>query len=324
MSSVYSGPETYPEVLLLIRYISSLLTLLQQWIHPQPNASYVPASPAFSAGAYSQHSGQMYEAPPNNYAVHPPEYARPPPVHIFAGDLAPATPIYASPRIPVLTYMVPPPTPVSSEVFPSQNPLENREPDPVVRTEARKIIITKLPHGTDEASLVTLLRNATLRNSGPASQCRFQALELAYHADGAPKGHAFAVFEDAHSARRAVQLLNGSIFLGRRIQVRLAKEGARPRNARREDDYRGPPAPSQPQHRPSGSPKTEKIEKKEVVRPSSCSETRVSADKHAFADNLTISSVVKAGGIEVSCQTPPVVDGSSGRKVRRSRSDPRV
>lgn len=246
-------------------------------------------------------------------------------MHVFAGDLAPANPIYTSPRIPVLTYMVPPPTPVSSEVFPNQSPLEYRTADSVVKTEARKIIITKLPPGTDEASLVTLLHNATLRNGGPASQCRYQALELVYHADGAPKGHAFAVFEDAASAKRAVQLLNGSIFLGRRIQVRLAKEGARPRNTRREDVYPGPSAPPQLQHRPSSSSKTEKIEKKkEVPRPASRSEKRVSADKHAFVDNFTIASIVKAGGIEISCQTPPVVDGSSGRKVRRSRSDPRV
>jgi len=228
-----------------------------------------------------------------------------------------------------MTYMVPPPTPVLSEVYTSPQPLEYRSsPDPVVRTEARKIIITKLPHGTDEAALYVLLHSTASQHTGPGSQGRIQALELAYHADGAPKGHAFAIFEDATSARRVVDSLNGSVYRGRRIQVRFAKEGARPRNARREDACRDTPAPSRSQHKSSSSPK--KVEKKEVLRPSGCSEKRLVADKHAVvdkpavADSCTIASIVKAGGIEVSCQTPPVVDGSSGRKVRRSRSDPLV
>jgi RNA recognition motif-containing protein len=197
--------------------------------------------------------------------------------------------------------MVPPPTP---EIMLSSVQVAYRPLAPVVRTEARTIVITKLSHSVDENSLEALLR-VTAGNDSHVKA------EFAYHKSGEHKGerkdHALAVFDDARSAERAVHALNGYKFQGRCIAVKLAKEQevVRPMRAHRQETYFAPP-PQLSGHVSSSS--SSKTEKHVGMRPSSHN------DKHVGS-----SSALKIG-IELSSRTPPVVDGSSPTSKRGYRS----
>jgi RNA recognition motif-containing protein len=126
------------------------------------------------------------------------------------------------------TYMVPPSIP---DIMPSPALITYRSAAPMVTIEARTIVITQLSHSVDEQALEALLRGVTLGYSTPGSYC-YVKVTFFYHESGERKGerkdHALAIFEDATSAKRAIQALNGYEFQGRCIMVELAKEGARP------------------------------------------------------------------------------------------------
>lgn len=103
-------------------------------------------------------------------------------------------------------------------------------PPPVVKTEARKIIITQLPHGTTSSALHELLTkivSSSKRSSSHASTA-VQSIEIATHVDGKAKGHAFAIFESHAIARSVVRAVDGLRFQGRVLSARFAKEGAEP------------------------------------------------------------------------------------------------
>ena len=224
-------------------------------------------------------------------------------------NFTPVTPLYAAPPIliptRVPTYMAPPPTPEMMRCpvpVPYQQPAPT--PTPVVRTEARKIVITKLAHSVDEATLEALLRGVTLSHSPPGSECHVKA-EIAYHTSGERKGerkdHAFSVFQTAALARRAIRALNGYEFHGRRITVKLAKEGERPLRT-------NPATPPPPLYPHVSSRRSPKIEENVTVKQSRCNEIQVGSEN---ALNI---------GIELSSRTPAVVDGSSGAAKRGCRN----
>jgi len=152
---------------------------------------------------------------------------------VYAGNMAPSTPVY----IPQQSlYMVPPPPTehtYAKHIIASPTPGYQQTPPPipsVIKTEARKIIITKLPHSTAPYELDELLSNviSKYRTSNGGYYEPIYDIEMAKHVDGTPRGHAFAVFENHNIAKLVVQSLNGMIFQGRALQARLTKEGAEP------------------------------------------------------------------------------------------------
>lgn len=100
----------------------------------------------------------------------------------------------------------------------------------VIKTEARKIIITQLPHGTTTAALHELLTTiiSSSKRLSNISVSPVQSIELATHVDGKPKGHAFATFETHAIAKNVAKEIKGLRFQGRVLDARLAKEGAEP------------------------------------------------------------------------------------------------
>jgi hypothetical protein len=190
--------------------------------------------------------------------------------------------------------MVPPSIP---EMMPSATLIAYRSAAPMARTKARKIVITQLSRSVDEKALEILLRSVTPSHSTPGSDYLVKA-EFVYHQSGVRKGerkdHALAYFEDATSAKKAIQILDGYEFQGRRIMVKLAKEGAEPLGAHREEIYQAPRLSSE-----NGSlANSSKTVKNITMRPSSYSN-----------EHIGPSSALKIG-IELS-RTPPVIDGSS-------------
>jgi hypothetical protein len=100
----------------------------------------------------------------------------------------------------------------------------------VIKTEARKIIITQLPHGTTTAALHELLTTiiSSSKRLSNLSVSPVQSIELATHVDGKPKGHAFAILETHAIAKTVAKAIEGLRFQGRVLGARLAKEGAEP------------------------------------------------------------------------------------------------
>jgi hypothetical protein len=232
----FSPQETYSEA---SRGSSQqLFSDLMQW-NQQPQSNYSPVSPVYSTGGYYQPPSPIYEAPQSAFAVNQPvEYfsAAPQPTIVYAGNMAPTTPIYIPQRQPVYacfpmafnnSVMSPPSTVKSIQQVPTST-----VNGPVVQTEARKVIIKGLPRDTSEAALVSLIdqfysRSSSSRSSRPYSTA-IQHVDLARHSDGRLKGHAFVIFETHRIAKKVVESIDGRKFQGRELRVTLAKEGVDP------------------------------------------------------------------------------------------------
>lgn len=96
--------------------------------------------------------------------------------------------------------------------------------------EARKIIITHLPHSITEKELQSLLERASQRSHRSKSQAPtdgppIEHFELLKEANGKVRGHAFATFYSATIAKRVVDNLDGKVYQRRELKVRLTKEG---------------------------------------------------------------------------------------------------
>lgn len=150
---------------------------------------------------------------------------------VYSGSIAPFTPVYIPPPQPIVTYMVPisySESVVSSQERSIQHYVPSVPPG-VVKTEARKVIITSLPHSTTESDLRDLL--VRLLTKSHACSDPFQAvheMEIARHSDQKSRGHAFAVFETHQVAKSMISALDGLKFQNRHLSARFAKEGAKP------------------------------------------------------------------------------------------------
>ena len=155
---------------------------------------------------------------------------------VYAGTMLSTTPFYISPPVPVYSYTWPisySETPSSpSSTIPSYQPATDSTP--VVKTEARKVIITQLPLSTSAAELTEQLVKA-ISKSNPAGRIQSSAahnmiheLGIAIHSDGKPKGHALVVLETYNLAQYVINALDGSRYHGRTLHARFAKEGAEP------------------------------------------------------------------------------------------------
>jgi len=140
---------------------------------------------------------------------------------IYTPNMESCTPVYFPPTL--VTYTVP----GYAEDPPSSSNI-NHYPSPasaVVKTEARKIIITQLPHSVSKSDLRDLLFSTIAKLSRGYSYEAVEDVEVVIHADGTPRGHAFAVFESYSLAKYVVKTLDGLKFKGRTLQARFAKEG---------------------------------------------------------------------------------------------------
>ena len=97
-----------------------------------------------------------------------------------------------------------------------------------VQPEARKVIITKLPLSIADSELQTLLQARVLANRRSRLDCPIQSIEVQRGADGKSRGHAFVVFDSDMLARKCIAELRGMEYKGRKLDVRLAKEGVEP------------------------------------------------------------------------------------------------
>lgn len=149
---------------------------------------------------------------------------------VYAGSIAPSTPVYIPAPQPMLTYMVSLPyaDPLlgTHQTAPAQ---AQAQAPTVIKTEARKLIITSLPHNANETTLRTLLLKllgSTYPNTDPVAA--LHEVEVARHSDHKSRGHAFVVFESHRVAKGMVGALDGLRWQGRCLAARFAKEGARP------------------------------------------------------------------------------------------------
>lgn len=141
---------------------------------------------------------------------------------------------------PVINYIVPNnygEIPMSSQDIHSTHHDALLTPPTVVKTEARKIIITSLSHKTTTPELrdliLKLLSKMRPSRSGDPYHHQhrhilLQDVEIARHPDHKSRGHAFAVFETHHVAKAMIKALDGLKFHNRQLSARFAKEGAEP------------------------------------------------------------------------------------------------
>ena len=200
-------------------------------------------SPSFSESSYYQ--------PPSPHYNHTQSFNGFAPQNEYRHAIQPGMVLVSMPTIPQPLYMVPveshmqsvPQVPSThhAQMFmlpqpPSPTPTPELYPSPVtIKTEARKIIITKIPLHCSEKDLQDLINNVSstpsrsprsrYRSSPEGTQFYLQHLEIAKHSNGSPKGHAFAILESHASAKCAVDALNGLSWQGRTLHARFAKEG---------------------------------------------------------------------------------------------------
>ena len=217
---------------------STMNDLCQYYSTASSISNYPPVTPTFSPLQYVQQRTPRYDTAQYSIQQSVDQFSLPAPTGglVYAGDLVPSTPVYCP--APVRAYAVPSnyrEAPISP---PSTTSGYHAPPDstPVVKTEARKVIITQLSSSTSVAELKEQLvkiiskSNPKARISSSASQSMIHELEIATHSDGKPKGHAFAVFETYELARHVITSLDGLRYRGRTLSARFAKEGAEPAN----------------------------------------------------------------------------------------------
>ena len=200
-------------------------------------------SPSFSESSYYQ--------PPSPHYNHTQSFNGFAPQNEYRHAIQPGMVLVSMPSIPQPLYMVPVeshmqsvpqvPSPHHAQMFTLPQP-PSPAPTPelhlssaAIQTEARKIIITKIPLHCSEKDLQELINNVSStpsrsprsrhRNSPEGTRFYLQHLEIAKHSNGSPKGHAFAILESHSSAKCAVDALNGLSWQGRTLHARFAKEG---------------------------------------------------------------------------------------------------
>ncbi|KAK0100483.1 hypothetical protein ONS95_008432 [Cadophora gregata] len=223
--------------------------------HPQefyPNWAVQPSSPAVSSPMSPSFSESSYYQPPSPHYYQTQTFNNFSPQNEYMQAMQPGMvlvpmsrmqqPLYMVPVEPQMQHLPQAPSPHHPQMFPLPQPPspapkpELHQPPKVIKTEARKIIITKLPLSCSEKDLQELItsvsstrsrspRTAGHRTSPEGTRYHLQHLEIARHSNGSPKGHAFAVLESYYTAKCTIDALNGLSWQGRTLQARFAKEG---------------------------------------------------------------------------------------------------
>ncbi|CAD6442991.1 db6e9eb7-3782-4db9-9d22-6475528ff2e9 [Sclerotinia trifoliorum] len=140
---------------------------------------------------------------------------------LYAGDVAPSTPMFIS---PLQTFTTSPPLLPSAEQYDTMS---------IVKS---KVIITQIPHHASTTDLRNLIHagiKAKFLDTSSAENplAALCSMKIEKHPDGRQKSHAFLSFETYSMARAIVDMLDGVDFKGRNLRVKLAKEGAEPRQS---------------------------------------------------------------------------------------------
>ncbi|THV48033.1 hypothetical protein BGAL_0272g00120 [Botrytis galanthina] len=147
------------------------------------------------------------------------------PSMLYAGDMAPDTPIYIQP---------------SPQSFAASPPIsyitQRSDKMKIVRS---KVIVTQLPRETSTSFLKTYLYNVIKSEyrGSPSTENPLDALRnmiIEKHPDGRQKCHTFLTFDTHNMAQAMVEMLDGVVFRGKILRVKLAKEGAEPRERRQD------------------------------------------------------------------------------------------
>lgn len=167
----------------------------QQMAYPQQVFSSAAYTTSFSDGAGGAQQA-LYNPPPStSYAVQPPAYNE-----------------YYLPASPDAT------TSITSQL--SSMALGDSDGRGVIYTEQRGVHIRDISRRASEDQIRKMIREVTGSEAALIDNIKVPVLQ-----DGAPRGHAFVHFRSASLARRLVDYLNGRPFQGRKLQVRLMKEG---------------------------------------------------------------------------------------------------
>ncbi|KAF4627144.1 hypothetical protein G7Y89_g11013 [Cudoniella acicularis] len=209
-------------------------------------------------------------------------------------------PVTQAPSFPAMgTCPTPPPTPyalMSPQIM--VVPFQQWNQAPVIQTEARKIMIKKLPHLVNERTLKGFLQQFLNLECGPIHE-----IIIARDSKNEPRGHAFVTFHSYAAAKTAIDMLDGYQYWGHDLQAKFAKEGVAP--SRRNSHPRQSFISSQ------SMPTIAPMEAPYFYAPSNSSrETTVSPTQSV----AQMSNASKSADIGNSSPTPVVVDGSSGRR----------
>lgn len=147
------------------------------------------------------------------------------PSMLYAGDMAPDTPIYIQP------------SPQSFAASPPISYITQRSDK--MKIDRSKIVITQLPRETSTSFLKTYLYNVikseyrgSTSTENPLDALRNMIIEK--HPDGRQKCHTFLTFDTNNMAQAMVEMLDGVVFRGKMLRVKLSKEGAEPRERRQD------------------------------------------------------------------------------------------
>ena len=272
-------------------------------------------SPTSPGVAYYQQSPQVYD----NYTslpTYPSEgylQADRLPGSAFDGNMETATPVYVTQisESAAQTYMAPTSyldTPFSPQAIPT-----------TIKTEARKIVITQLPHSISYHDVEKLLLKYIARSmskplpNDPANE--LEELTIQTSPDKKTRGHAFAIIGTEQLAKSVVKSLDGVQFHGRLIKSRLAKEGVTARSISTADPYLMPaPLYYQSQGPPAAQLSPQQIERPAAVEDSCARTTAVTAS--GTEGKSTRKSKEGSSEKKTKGSSPAVVNGSSSGSSR--------
>ena len=275
-------------------------------------------STTFPISSYTSQSLQVYEnhhqplvEPQYNYGM-----PLPPSGIVYAGDMAPATPIFVHSQ--QFQYVVP--VMYSQPVAPSSSQHQSQHQTPVAMPMMNiksKVIITQIPHSASASDLRDLIRIAIydlrLDSSAEDPYRSLLSLRIEKHADGNRKSHAFLVFPTHEMAKAVVEYLDGRSFRGRELKAKLAKEGAEPSRIHRQqqprtESYLMSPPPEPP--RQLGPPIT--LSSQPSSRSNRGYEVRV-REKEAKGSKVVVQRVMMPGKekeVENKMISPVVANGT--------------
>ncbi|TGO28050.1 hypothetical protein BPAE_0033g00520 [Botrytis paeoniae] len=221
------------------------------------------------------------------------------PSMLYAGDMAPDTPVYIQP---------------SPQPFATSPPIsymtQRSEKMKIVRS---KVIITQLPREISTSYLETYLYNVIKSEyrGSPSTENPLDALRnmiIEKHPDGRQKCHTFLAFHTHNMAQVMVEILDGVVFCGKVLRVKLAKEGAEPRE-RRQDINPSKAGPMASQGKKSG--RLKEIRGRKIQTMEERERDRVLAARSSTVAAVAAVAAQAKTETDTKVRSPMVVNGST-------------
>ncbi|KAF7856255.1 uncharacterized protein EAF02_011514 [Botrytis sinoallii] len=220
------------------------------------------------------------------------------PSMLYAGDMAPDTPVYIQP------------SPQSFAASPISYMTQRSDKMKIVRS---KVIITQLPRETSTSYLKTHLYNVikSKYRGSPSTENPLDALHnmiIEKHPDGRQKCHTFLNFDTHNMAQDMVEMLDGLVFCGKVLRVKLAKEGAETRE-RRQDIKPSKAKPIASRGKKAGRPK--EIRGRKVKTMEERERDRVLAVRSSTVAAVAAVAARVKTETDATVKSPMVVNGST-------------